>query len=184
MLLDCGQFWRLSKQVHNFFIHGYIVSKILFIKLVQKLYKTTNSNLREYVYLFVIIEGPRPVSSVSITEITDTSAKVGWTTYTDSLPNSFKIKYFVTEKETTTTKEKTVLKDSSSYIIKDLEPTTPYVIEVYVVKSSDTSTPKKNGLRTNINIGTNTNILNSFLKVDLQRILGKPQRFAQIVHQI
>lgn len=111
--------------------------------------------IKQNIYYFIVFSftvGPKPVSSVSLTEITDAAVRVTWTTYTGEKPKKIKVYHRITDTNKWSIQE--IEGDITSVSLSGLTPTTPYEVQITTVDADGVeSSPKSSGLRTDINLG-------------------------------
>jgi len=101
-------------------------------------------------YLFS--EGPRPVSSLSITEITSNTARISWTLYSNSSADQITVK-LIQNTEAQTETSFTVDGNVTSHVVRDLPPITPYRVQVKVVLRGKVSSIKTHGFMSDATLG-------------------------------
>lgn len=98
------------------------------------------------------LDGPKPPSSISITEITDSSTIIGWTTYSGETADQIKI-VIIEAKLQEVRQTKVVDGNKTRLLISSLKPVTGYIAQVLVLKGGEVSSVRSLGFATNVNLG-------------------------------
>uniref|UniRef100_A0A7M5VD99 Fibronectin type-III domain-containing protein n=2 Tax=Clytia hemisphaerica TaxID=252671 RepID=A0A7M5VD99_9CNID len=95
----------------------------------------------------VVTAGPKPVSSVSVTEIFAKTAKISWTLYSNTTADQIKV-VIIKNTDSQERSEHMIAGNKTEYTATSLQAFTPYAIEVSLILKGEESSVKKHGLRT------------------------------------